>query len=79
MPPLSGDADGGPVTAQSFHPGGVICLLGDGACRFVSQTINCSTPGTAGLASQDPVSGPSPYGVWGALGSRNGGEAPGNF
>lgn len=55
---------------SSFHPGGVNCLMGDGAVRFISQTID-----TGDLSAANVAAGPSPYGVWGALGSRNGGEA----
>jgi hypothetical protein len=40
--------------------------------RFMSETIN-----TGNLVSGviQPTSGPSQYGVWGALGSRAGGES----
>jgi len=38
--------------------------------RFVSETVNCGT------ATAQPVrNGTSPYGIWGALGSVNGGES----
>jgi prepilin-type processing-associated H-X9-DG protein len=54
----------------SFHPGGAnVCML-DGSVQFVSETIDCGDL-TKGLVQ----SGKSPYGVWGALGSRNGGES----
>jgi hypothetical protein len=48
--------------------------LADGSVRFISETID-----TNNLALTHPGSGPSPYGVWGALGSKAGGEPPGNF
>ncbi len=57
---------------DSFHPGGVNALLADGSTRFVSETIN-----TGDLTLPEPrVSGAviSPYGIWGALGSKAGGE-----
>jgi prepilin-type processing-associated H-X9-DG protein len=63
--------------ASSRHAGGVHCLMLDGAVRFISQNINCGN-----LASPPPSessSNPSPYGVWGALGSRIGGEVLGDF
>lgn len=67
---------------DSFHPGGVNGLLADGSTRFFSSTID-----TGNLASADPIeleaagtfNGLSPYGVWGALGSRMGGEAVGEY
>ncbi|MCC9609392.1 DUF1559 domain-containing protein [Blastopirellula sp. JC732] len=57
--------------ASSLHPGGVLASLGDGSVRFVAETIDSGNQG----ASFNFTSGASPYGVWGALGSRNGGEA----
>ena len=49
----------------------------DGSVRFVSETIDCGNPtgstigDVAGLCKR---SGKSSFGVWGALGSRDGGE-----
>ncbi|MCH5376354.1 MAG: DUF1559 domain-containing protein, partial [Planctomycetes bacterium] len=65
-----GDADRGAISASSYHPGGVNALFGDGKVDFVTDSIN-----TGDLSRPNVSSGPSPYGVWGALGSRNGGEA----
>ncbi|MFV1967784.1 MAG: DUF1559 domain-containing protein [Pirellulaceae bacterium] len=61
---------------QSQHPGGVQVTLGDGSVRFIAETIdsgnnNAPDPGTTG--------GRSPYGVWGALGTKAAGETPGEF
>jgi len=56
--------------ASSLHPGGVLACLGDGSVRFVSETIDTGNQG----ASFNFSNGVSPYGAWGALGSRNGGE-----
>ncbi len=61
-------------TASSQHPGGVNVMFADGSVRFISSTIN-----TGNLSAAYPTSGPSPYGVWGALGSRAGGEAVSDF
>ncbi len=62
------------VAPSSEHSGGVNALLGDGSVRFISQNIS-----TGNLSAPAVTSGPSPYGVWGALGSRNGKDLSGNF
>lgn len=49
-------------TPSSHHPGGVQGLMADGSVRFFSETI-------------DAQGGKTGYGVWGALGTRAGGEA----
>lgn len=54
----------------SYHPGGANVSMLDGSVQFISETIH-SGDLTKGLVQ----SGVSPYGVWGALGSRDGGEA----
>lgn len=69
----SWDADWGIYTATSFHPGGVNVALADGSVRFVSQTIDAGDPSVREPAG-GLVSGPSLWGVWGALGSKSGGE-----
>lgn len=58
------------IPATSHHPGGVNALMCDGSVRFVAENIN-----TGNLAANDPTTGPSPYGVWGAMGSIAGGES----
>lgn len=57
-------------TANSNHPGGVNVGLVDGSCRFVSETIDAGR-----LSDPQDLTGASPYGVWGAYGSVNGGES----
>ncbi|UUO07628.1 DUF1559 domain-containing protein [Blastopirellula sp. J2-11] len=66
---------GGIYTASSRHPGGVLVLMGDGSAHFVSETIDTGDLGY----SAEVTSGASPYGVWGALGSKSGGEVSQNF
>ena len=63
--------EGGPGinTAGSFHSGGVQVVLCDGSVKFISETID-----TGDLTKPNTTDGKSPYGVWGALGTRNAGE-----
>src|SRR6185437_2593472 len=64
------DGDSGIASASSNHTGGVLVGMADGSVRFVSDGINAVL-----LTVSDPQAGISPYGVWGAMGSKNGGEA----
>ncbi|MDO4586886.1 MAG: DUF1559 domain-containing protein [Planctomycetia bacterium] len=59
----------GSFSPTSYHSGGVNCLRVDGSVMFVSDTVN-----TGDLSLPQATTGTSPYGVWGALGSINGGE-----
>lgn len=62
----------GMYSAGSRHPGGVLCTMGDGSTKFVSETVD-----TGNQSATPPAyngSGYSPFGVWGAMGTRNGGE-----
>ncbi len=61
-------------TPSSNHSGGVNCLRADGSVQFVSETIEVKGQDRTSWA--DPM-GESPHGVWGALGSINGGESAG--
>lgn len=56
-------------SATSYHPSGVVGVFMDGSVRFIRDTID-----SGNLALPPVQSGPSPYGVWGALGSKNGRE-----
>lgn len=73
------DGGWGIFSAGSRHTGGCQILLGDGSARFISENIdtgNLDAPdvNVAGISGAE-----SPYGVWGALGTRNGGEVIGEF
>ena len=61
--------------ASSYHSGGVNVCLGDGSVKFVSSTVNAATAGVAATDLKTKMSGRSNFGVWGAMGSMNGGES----
>lgn len=57
----------------SRHPGGAMTAFSDGSVTFISDTIDAGS-GADLLPANGIPSGPSIYGVWGALGSKAGGE-----
>ena len=59
----------GLFSASSYHDGGVNVAMADGSCRWINDNID-----TGDLTKPEVTSGPSPYGVWGALGTRSGGN-----
>jgi prepilin-type N-terminal cleavage/methylation domain-containing protein len=61
------------LSASSYHAGGVHCLFVDGAVRFINNSISTGNLGVAATIGR-----PSPYGVWGALGTKAGNEADAN-
>jgi prepilin-type processing-associated H-X9-DG protein/prepilin-type N-terminal cleavage/methylation domain-containing protein len=71
---VSGSNTPGVFTAQSRHPGGVNALFADGSVHFISQSIDSGSS-----SAPERMNGQSPYGVWGALGTINGGEPPGAY
>ena len=73
---IEGDNEwtGGVLSASSRHAGGVNAAMADGSVRFISENIHAGNPGALEVNS-----GPSPYGIWGALGTKAGGEVLGDF
>lgn len=62
----------GIYSGGSFHAGGVQIGMADGSVRFISDTIDAGNQ--AAVAPTTGNGGLSPYGVWGGLGSKSGGE-----
>ena len=67
----------GMYSAESRHVGGVQVVMADGAVRFVSENID--TGNQAAILSPVGQQSKSPYGVWGALGTRGGRELNTDF
>ena len=62
---------------SSFHPGGANTAMMDGSARFIRDDIDTGdlfAPRSRIMETNQAVEGKSAYGVWGALGSINGGE-----
>jgi prepilin-type N-terminal cleavage/methylation domain-containing protein len=78
----------GVAPPSSFHPGGIHAVLADGSVKFISNTIEagnsrspcvyCNLSTERGANSPIPAGSPSPYGLWGALGTRSSGEVIGD-
>jgi len=63
---------------SSRHPGGIHVLMGDGSVTFITDSIEAGFCGIGnvkwnGTGNRAPGS-KSPYGLWGALGTRASGE-----
>ncbi|MDO5566043.1 MAG: DUF1559 domain-containing protein [Planctomycetia bacterium] len=59
-------------SASSYHSGGVNAVYADGSIHFIADTIDCGTLTYNGAVISN---GPSKFGVWGSLGTINGGES----
>ncbi|WP_372722792.1 DUF1559 domain-containing protein [Novipirellula sp.] len=58
-------------TIGSHHNGGAHVLLGDGAVKFVTDSIEAGSVDSLYPSAGDE----SPFGFWGALGTRSGRES----
>lgn len=68
------ESSAGHLPPSSRHPGGVHILMGDGAIKFITESIdsgdqNAGTVIVGGTGGHIPGAA-SPYGLWGALGTR---------
>lgn len=66
---INADSSSGVYAPSSFHPDGVVGLMVDGSVRFINDNID-----TGSLGASEVTAGPSFFGVWGAMGSKAGGE-----
>jgi len=57
------------IPPASRHPGGVNATFCDGSVTFISSTIDAGNS-----SARQTLTGRSVYGVWGALGSKDGGD-----
>ncbi len=71
------DSQNAVLPPTSLHEGGVQVLMADGSCRFISENIDSGN--LSATAPAQNSSAPSPFGVWGALGTKNAGEVIGEF
>ncbi len=66
----------GIYSAGSYHPAGINVAMCDGAVQLIIPEIDCGDPAATPPTAQDYVDQtlPSPFGVWGALGTIHGQE-----
>ncbi|MDR0521002.1 MAG: DUF1559 domain-containing protein, partial [Planctomycetaceae bacterium] len=65
----------GLMTPTSMHTGGVQCSRADGSVTFINKGIDAGPELNTVISAATTADAPSPFGVWGALGSRAGGES----
>jgi prepilin-type N-terminal cleavage/methylation domain-containing protein/prepilin-type processing-associated H-X9-DG protein len=76
----NGGADGanGIHTFTSRHRGGCHIVMADGAVKFITENVEAGNQSAPNISSDAGYTAPgseSPYGLWGALGTRNGSES----
>jgi len=71
---INADDTDGVFSAGSYHSGGVTICMTDGSVHFINDSISTATPAGVTTGRANVVAGLSPYGVWGALSTRDGGE-----
>ena len=74
-----GDGSKGVMSTSSRHPGGAHVAMADGSVRFVTDSVDAGDPERRqvwllGNAGYNAPGSNSPYGVWGAMGTRQGSE-----
>lgn len=69
------EAVDGFFSAGSYHPGGTQVAFADGSVQFITDTIDVGDLTQTPPSSQDRQPRKSPFGVWGALGTRAGEES----
>ncbi len=72
----------GLLPAGSRHQGGCHVLMGDGAVKFITNSIEAGNQNSAHVSSVAPYLAPgsqSPFGLWGALGTKASAETNVSF
>jgi len=67
----------GIFSVASYHKGGAHVVMGDGAVKFITDSIesgNMNAPSVSNAPGFTPPGNESPYGLWGAMGSIDGAE-----
>ncbi|TWT80332.1 hypothetical protein CA13_17450 [Planctomycetes bacterium CA13] len=68
-----GDSSSGEIGASSRHQGGVHVLMGDGAVKFITESIESGNKNSPKVRYGNGYPQPgnaSPFGLWGSLGTR---------
>ncbi|WP_145167781.1 DUF1559 domain-containing protein [Rubripirellula lacrimiformis] len=60
----------GAFAPSSFHQGGVHVLMTDGAVKFITDSIEAGNQNAPIITGDNNPGAKSPYGLWGALGTR---------